>query len=356
MKDSTATDYLRDRVMDAGLCTNCGACVNLCPYYASYRDRAVVLDRCTIVDGACLDVCPRVPADLASLAGTLYDAADMTPELGAMKAFHITRATDIGTRKSAQHGGTITALVDFALGEGLIETAVLSGTADLFAPVGVTISEPGHAGQWGGSRLITTPSVATFNKVTEGDTSSVGVVATPCQALALSRMRVSRNNRIREKARKLRLVIGLFCGWALSSSALMKLLAGRVAADSILGMDIPPSRYRRLDVFTRSGTVSIPLEEVQTCVRESCHSCTDMTAEFSDISVGSSRLPEGWEEAKSWNQVIVRTEAGQQLLDMALARGVLESRNVPDGNLSRLKDASMNKKGRGEEKLRQHKI
>ena len=69
-----------------------------------------------------------------------------------------------------------------------------------------------------------------------------------------------------------------------------------------------------------------------------------MTAEFSDISVGSARLPEGWEVARGWNQVIVRSQTGQELMDLARSRGVLEFREIPQGNLERLKKASLNKK------------
>jgi coenzyme F420 hydrogenase subunit beta len=70
-----------------------------------------------------------------------------------------------------------------------------------------------------------------------------------------------------------------------------------------------------------------------------------MTAEFSDISVGSARLSEGWEEARGWNQVIVRTDLGLELVDLARKKRRLEFREVPEGNLQRLKAASLNKKG-----------
>ena len=63
-------------------------------------------------------------------------------------------------------------------------------------------------------------------------------------------------------------------------------------------------------------------------------------------------MPEGWTEAKSWNQVIVRTETGQKLIQMAKERGVLEFRDVPEGNLQRLKRASLNKKKTAKENLK----
>ena len=109
-------------------------------------------------------------------------------------------------------------------------------------------------------------------------------------------------------------------------------------------MDIPPSRYHTLEVYTEEGTVPVSLDEVNPCVRASCRSCGDMTAEFSDLSVGSARLPEGWEEARGWNQVIVRTGRGSDLLELARRRGVLEFREVPAGNWEKLKAASLAKK------------
>jgi coenzyme F420 hydrogenase subunit beta len=353
MKQSGATDYLRERVIDTGLCTHCGACVNLCPYFISHNDRIVVRDACSKMDGGCLDICPRMPTDLSEIRRLSFDEKDLTPEAGAIKAFYVTRAADVDIRKNAQHGGTVTALIDLALKEGLIDTAVLSGATEPLLPAGVTVTRAGRPGLSSKSRFVVSPNVAAFNKLVKGEAAAIGIVATPCQALALAKMRNSRNPRIKENSKKLRLVIGLFCGWAFSSSALKELLAGKINdLGSIIGMDIPPSKYNALDVFTADGKFSISLDEVQQCIRPACHSCSDMTAEFSDISVGSARLPEGWEEARSWNQVIVRTEVGQKLMGLAQSKGVLEFRKVPDGNLERLKKASLNKKNAGAENLR----
>jgi coenzyme F420 hydrogenase subunit beta len=110
------------------------------------------------------------------------------------------------------------------------------------------------------------------------------------------------------------------------------------------GMDIPPSRYHTLEAYTPGGTVSVSLDEIDPCVRDACRTCGDMTAEFSDLSVGSARLPEGWEAARRWNQVIVRTQKGMDLLELARRRGVLEFRDPPEGNLAKLKAAALGKR------------
>ena len=60
------------------------------------------------------------------------------------------------------------------------------------------------------------------------------------------------------------------------------------------------------------------------------HRFDDMTAEFADVSVGGARSAEGWDVDKGWNQLIVRTAKGQQLVDLAREKGVLEFRSFGD--------------------------
>jgi len=335
---------LEEEVLKTGLCTGCGACVNLCPYQAAYRDRVVTLHHCDLARGRCYDFCPRTPADLGALQRSWHAGAEWTPEAGPVADFFITRAADEGIRRRAQHGGTVTALIALALREGLLDAAVLAGEGRGLLPRSVTVRDPEAAVGLGKSRFVVAPTVAEFNRVSRTDCRRIGVVATPCQALALAKMRAQPVADAQGGMDKLRLVVGLFCGWALSWPALAALIGGRMPIDAVTGMDIPPSRYHTLEVQTAEGTSRISLDEVDACVRESCRACSDMTAEFSDLSVGSARLPEGWETARRWNQVIVRTRQGGDLIDLARRKGILEFREVPAGNLERLKAAAQNKK------------
>ena len=337
-------EELEETVLKAGLCTGCGACVNLCPYQASYQDRTVTLHTCDLTRGRCYDFCPRTPVDRDALQKMLYDGSDVTPELGAVKDFFITRSADDAVRNRSQHGGTVTALITLALREGLIDAAVLAGEGEGLLPQAVTVSDPEAAGRLGKSRFVVSPTVAEFNRAIRTEHQRIGVVATPCQTLALAKMRTQSVTPAESGIERLRLVIGLFCGWALSWRGLTAVLKEKVDLAAVTGMDIPPSRYHTLEVYAKDQTIRVSLDEINPCVRESCHSCGDMTAEFSDLSVGSARLPEGWETARGWNQVIVRTEVGRDLMELARRRGVLEFTKVPVGNLEKLKTASMNKK------------
>ena len=334
---------LQKRVIETNLCTNCGACVNLCPYAVSYKDHTIILDPCGREEGRCYAFCPRTPTDLEALRRQ-YDSRDLTPELGALQDFCLTRAADQEVRKSSQHGGTVTTLVSLALEEGIIDTAVLADEGEGFLPQGVEVQRVSEVKKKGKSRFVVSPNLAAFHRAAKGSAGKIGVVATPCQAMALAKMRLKPYPSKDSNIDKLRLVIGLFCGWALSWRELKTLLEKRFGMDSILGLDIPPSKHNSMEIHTPGGIVEISLGEVAPFVRKSCQYCWDMTAEFSDLSVGSARVPEGWEVARGWNQLIVRTPAGQELLDRAKSRGLLEFREMPEGNLERLKKASLDKK------------
>ena len=343
-KKGRGQKQLREKVLDAGLCTDCGACVNLCPYAASYQDHTIFIDPCDREEGRCYAFCPRTPTDLQALRESLFERGDFTPELGPLKGFYMTRAADEQVRNSSQHGGTVTALISLALDEGMIDAAVIADDPGNLLPEGVAAQDARSVQRRGKSKFVVSPNVAAFHKIAKAGPERIGVVATPCQALALAKMRLKPFPARDSNIGKLKLVIGLFCGWALSWRELKSLLRRRLGEESIRGLDIPPSKHHSMEVHTGKGIISISLDEVMPAVRKACHYCFDMTAEFSDISVGSARSPEGWEVARGWNQVIVRTRTGQELLERARSRGVLEFRDMPEENLARLKKASMNKK------------
>jgi coenzyme F420 hydrogenase subunit beta len=104
--------------------------------------------------------------------------------------------------------------------------------------------------------------------------------------------------------------------------------------------DIPPPPANRFDVYTASGKTSFPLEQIRKFTMPACSHCLDMTSEFADISVGSVEGIEGW------NTVIVRTDAGAHLIEMAKKKGRLQIDKLPASNLEHLKEAALLKKKR----------
>jgi len=335
---------LQSEVLARDLCSLCGACVGMCPYLVAYRGRIVALDECSLSQGRCYVFCPRASVDLDLLSQTVFGVPYAADELGTAQEIVIARATDEGIRSRAQCGGTVSALMGFALEQGLIDSAALTASDENILPDGTLADNTAQVGDCAGSNFVAAPTLAAFNRESEKGVGSIGVVATPCQALALANMKASplenRNN-----IDKLKLVIGLFCTWALRYEDFARFLADKVPLSQITRFDIPPPPANVLHVFTDSRRIDIPLDDVRPFVRPACDVCLDMTAEFADISVGAA------EGVKGWNTLIIRSDAGRKLVEAARAKGVIETAPLPDEKLAHLKEASLLKKKRGLKKV-----
>jgi coenzyme F420 hydrogenase subunit beta len=344
VKSLSSQKLLKRGVLEEELCTGCGACVGLCPYQVIYHDRTVQLHYCDLEDGKCYAFCPRTLTDLNALRELLFNSADLTPEIGAVKSYYFSRAADSRLRESTQHGGTVTALMELALARGFIDSAIVSSNNQEFLQNGTVVNEKAALRNNAGSKFTVSPTVATFNQSVNDKSGKIGVVATPCQALALAKMKLKPVKNDSDKIGQLQLVIGLYCGWTLSAEKFTKLLAqNNIAPNSLKGMDIPAGK-NILELYTNNGTQAVPFADVQACVREACHYCLDSTAEYADISVGSARFGNDWGEMRRWNQVIVRTAKGKELIELAVKSGALEIREAPAESLQELKKAAMEKK------------
>ena len=149
------------------------------------------------------------------------------------------------------------------------------------------------------------------------------------------------------------MVFGLFCGWGLDWDGLNALTAAHADPAKVSHMDIPPSKYHSLELREEGETVSVDLDEVTPLVRSGCRYCADMTAEFADLSVGGARSADGWDVDKGWNQILVRSEKGEALLNLAREKGVLEFKDAMEGGLEKLKKASLGKKRTAVKNLRE---
>ncbi len=349
-----STIALDTQVLKQGLCTGCGACQGMCPYWDSVDGRTVWYFDCERRDGRCQRFCPRMPTDLDALRKKFFDTEAILPEIGPFRGLYLTRAAEGAVREKAQHGGTMTALVELALKEGFIDAAALTRSRGGLSPEGVLASSPEEIRACSGSSFQIPPTLAALNRaLKENRYHSIGVVGTPCKTLAVYKMMADPLPENDNHAGNIGMVFGLFCGWGLDWDGLAELTARHADAARVSHMDIPPSKYHSLDLREDGKTVSVNLDEVLPLVRSGCRYCTDMTAEFADLSVGGARSADGWDVDKGWNQVIVRTEKGQKLLDLAREKGVLEFKETPETGLEKLKGASLGKKRTGIRNLRE---
>jgi coenzyme F420 hydrogenase subunit beta len=340
---------LQEMVLNTGLCTGCGACIDLCPYFRSYRGKTAILFPCTLTQGRCFAFCPKVEVDLDDLSQKFFGRPYDDNSLGSYLTIMISRAGKKIKRAGFQAGGTVSSLTLFALKKGYLDGAVLTDRDELL-PVPRFVIEPEDVLKCASSKYTAAPTLSALNRAISKGFRKIGIVATPCQALAITLMR---SNPLKDNdfIDPIGLVIGIFCTWAMDFRAFEGFLSARVNISGIKKIDIPPPPAEVMEIFMKRGKkITIPLDEVRELILEGCSYCIDMTAEFSDISVG---VLEGHPDM---NTLIVRTERGQEIVDKAIQEGYIMASAIPEENLQHLIWASLNKKRRALIKAKQEEM
>jgi coenzyme F420 hydrogenase subunit beta len=302
---------LKNEVWDTGKCSGCGACVAVCPADAlSFAEGEMITSPKTtgyckqatdnVPCGACYAACPRTGSQPEETLGEY---------IGLVQA---KAAFDVSHRQS---GGAVTAILANALDEGLID-AVVTVTEDRWTlkPSSVIITRSDVLIQQAGSRYSWwVPLLAALkNAVVERKFHRIAVVGVPCAVQALARIRTSDNDLLKPYGRSIRLVIGLFCTETFDYAALVqgKLRTHyKLNTHEIRKLDVKG----KLEILKHDGsTTTIPLSELDACIRQGCHYCTDLTAVLSDISAGAIGSPAGT------TTLVIRTQAGKGFVDSAV--------------------------------------
>ncbi|MBA4394689.1 MAG: hypothetical protein C0407_14150 [Desulfobacca sp.] len=330
---------LEQEVLSSGKCAACGACLALCPYLKSRQGKVVKLDDCDLTIGRCYAYCPRSQVDWEGLQTRVFGTNYQDIEIGTARKVLMAQAKDSIWKGKVQTGGVVSALVDFALQEGTIQSAVLTRREADLLPHGEVISERDQVLSCSGSSYISGTTLEVLNQGPWKGDERIGVVGLPCQILALAKMKDS-NLPTQTPIERVTLTIGLFCTWALDYKPFKTFLEDRFNNRPIQKLDITPPPERLLKVWVGDEVQEISLDEIRAFIRPTCLVCPDMTSEFSDFSVGTV------EGTADWNTVIVRTERGEALINRAIDADIIESRPLPEENLKHLKEASLLKKQR----------
>ena len=330
---------LLENVIRQNLCIGCGACQELCPYFRSYRGKTAMLFPCTQPEGRCFAYCPKADADLDILSTAFFGKPYGADALGAYQAVVMARAGDRAAKAPFQSGGAVSALMQSALDAGRIDAAILTAKEGI-SPLPFIATTEDEIRACASSKYTASPTLAALHRAAQKGWNKIGVVATPCQTLAVAKMRHTASAQL-DLSKAVALVVGLFCTWSLDFRSFEAFLSERIDIGSIRKIDIPPPPAEVLEVFTHEGKREFSLKEIRALVPEACSYCHDMTSEFADISVG---VVEG---NPDWNTVIIRTDRGRQIVEEARDKGWLVLEELPGQNLDHLRWAAGNKKRRG---------
>jgi len=339
LNDTKGSKELLKEVIESGLCTLCGACAGSCPYLVTHKDKPILLDNCLLDEGQCYRYCPRTSTDIDAIYRQIFSVPYSEDYLGVgvIKDIFLGRSLDKDILAKAQDGGAVTSLLTAALDTDTVQGVVETGISDGRSPGGFIARSKEELLQGAGNSYEMAPVLETLNRIPSDSDEKLAVVGLPCHVMAIGKMKAfpSRN---RVSIDNVKLVIGLFCGWALSPTSFHQYLQSHFNMAEIIKYDIPHHPAHSFDVYTKSGKTEIDLDEIREYINTACSYCCDMTSQFADVSVGSGRAM-----YKGWNTVIVRTEAGQNIVEIAKKKGLLETQPIPAESLTHLKKATLNK-------------
>ncbi|RBQ22879.1 Coenzyme F420 hydrogenase subunit beta [Candidatus Methanobinarius endosymbioticus] len=242
--------------------------------------------------------------------------------LGTYKEAVSARATEKQIQKVAQDGGIVTALLSYALDEGIIEGAVVAGPSEeLWKPEPLVAMTSEEIISAAGTKYTFSPNVAALKKaVRQYGLEKVGTVGTPCQLNGIRKMQ-SYPFGTRFLADKMTLVVGIFCMENFPFASLETFINEKMKSSPEVTekMDIGKGKFW---IKALGEDIGFPLKETHGYEQAGCNICPDYTAELADLSTGSVGAPDGW------STVLKRTDAGASIFDQAVKAGIIETKDI----------------------------
>jgi len=329
---------LKAKVIDAGECTVCGACVVACPtFHIKFIDgkperpkRTMDCVGCSI----CYEACYMLRHDLMKAIETSTIGWGRKESIGLHRSVVAARAMDADITKACQDGGIVSALLLYALDTGAIDGALVVG-GEGWAPVACIAEHRDEIVRSAGTKYGVVPVLKELRAaVVDRGLSRICVVGSPCHIQSTRYLKYKGL----PLASSVKLTVGLFCRENYDYACLAE-------KTRIRGVDI--GRADKLDVsdefdiYVDGQKLCLPLTDVKGCVPRHCLVCRDFAAELADIAVGSGGSPEGW------STVVVRTEDGEKVFSGMVEEARIETRDIED--ISEVKEIASRKKEKGKQ-------
>ena len=330
---------LEAEVIYNGLCCYCGSCGAFCKEYITYENELPkTKKKCYEICGACYDFCPRTFFAPFEVDRAVFGDVRTDNLLGYYQGEILTaRATDDAVRDKAQDGGVVSALLAFLLEHGEIDAAVVSKTSENWEPEPFVATKREDVLAAAGSKYTQCPSVLGVGDAFEAGYKNIALVGLPCHIQGMRKVQLSKGFDV--GADRVKLLIGLLCTETFDMAMLTKKL--EELGTSIEEVEKFNIKKGSFIVQTKAGKeIKTPIRKMRECVREACNYCYDFAAEFADISVGSIGSENGW------STVIMRSEAGEDLMKRAEAAGIIEAKKLTEEQIKEVRNlASFKKRG-----------
>lgn len=335
------TNKTIDSVVKDDLCTGCGTCVALCPLSAinMVKDNSRGLyvpqinwetcNQCEI----CLEVCPGHSVDFEQLNMSVFGRKSEDNVLGYYLNCYTGYAADYNVRYNAASGGLVTALLIFAVEEGLINGVLVTcmSKENPLEPepfIAKTREEIISAAR---SKYCPVPANIALREILKED-GKYAVVGLPCHIHGIRKAEKV------DKAlkAKISLHLGIFCGHSPGFLATEFLLWQRgIAKEDVVKIDYRGEGWPGgVSIYLRNGKkIFLPHFEVWgsldlVFIPRRCMLCCDGAGELADISLGDAWLPEFSDDKSGTSVIVSRTPKGEELLQRMVTKGIIELNSI----------------------------
>ena len=314
-------ETLGKSVVASGKCVGCSACVVVCPFNCLeyIKGKPSLVKECEVC-GICAGVCPQYEWVGSKAENFVFGRErKITEDFGIYRRLVVAKAKRGEVLKVCQDGGVATALLLFALEDGLIDSAIVSGISQEkpFCPVPKLALTPEEILECAGTRYSYSPNILALAEGLEQKRVNMAFVGTPCQIRAIRKMQMFG---LKKYIAPVRFLIGLMCSESFAYEGLMA-----KHLQEALGINLKSIKKINIKgkmlVNTDSGVETISLAEVKQFARKSCGFCDDFSSELADISTGGLGLD-------GWTFTIIRTEKGEELFSGAEKAGFLDVKAV----------------------------
>ncbi|MDZ7315045.1 MAG: Coenzyme F420 hydrogenase/dehydrogenase, beta subunit C-terminal domain [candidate division KSB1 bacterium] len=345
---------------DHRLCTRCGTCVGVCPVDALFLDEnffpRLDADKC-IACGLCRLVCPGGEVRYKELETFVFgsQAPERTFDGHVRKTF-IGFAGDPAIRAGGAGGGVVTALASHLLRSGKVDACIVTRMNPEKPWLGqVFIARTLEDLRLSQQSKYTIIPVNAILQVTRKSKERFALVALPCQIHGIRLIQEKRPQLIAN----IKYIIGLFCASSLEPYVAEELLAAKgIDKRQIKTFHFRGGRWPgRIRAVMKDGGIKNLhysnfkdgainyLMYLYTPPR--CAVCIDGSSEFSDVSVSDAwtRDRRGNYLYEAQSRLLVRTPAGIEMVESALAAGDLIAREVSQDPQYRTHRLHARKKG-----------
>jgi dihydroorotate dehydrogenase electron transfer subunit len=320
---------LSEEIIQTGKCVYCGACGAFCSNIKFDTEKEVPVEDGSCKDintckegyGLCYNLCPKTETEAIplSLLDKWVFGKKENKILGHYLEITSIKLTDKARERIPAKAGPLSGLLWFAMENGLVDSSIITDKDDNFRPFPMIAQDSQDVFKGAGYKPSQGPLLSLLGDAINKENVDIAVVGTPCQIQALRKLQ-NHPAFDYEAYDLVSLVIGTFCFGTYYNQLLDMVFKEFGINSSEIDKITTDKENFNLKIDYNSNVKEIPLNYLyEKAIRNACFSCSDYTASFADLSIGKFGSKDGW------NTVIVRTERGKEVFDLAVERYFIEA-------------------------------